>query len=341
MYTNFNDLLRTLPEKADIFQKLASGEYTLWGGVVRHAKGAIVDGVKVGGQIIGHLILPSDPNAAQQSIQSLQAAIQQSLGEVNQGIGNIQQGVQALSQGQSAIQSSLGVLQGLQTANLVMAGLNLAVSIGGFIIVCNKLNSISSKIDVQTKMISEVHDVVKEIWTDSILAREAEFMGTLATLQHFARANDLEHMKHCLKPLNQLYHHSKLALQRFSEDPALSLKLLDYIAALQERHINLGLTIAYLQAKTSESKFAQETLKNLEQEINELCHSRIENLTENDEVIYSLTIEKKDNFKKFMGSTRNAIPLIRYNCNLLEIEEKYPGIINEAANSEEILFIAA
>lgn len=341
MHTNFNDLLRTLPEKADILQKIKSGEYTLWGGVVRHAKGTVIDGVKVGGQIIGHLILPSDPNAAKQSIQSLQAAIQQSLAEVNQGIGNIQQGVQALSQGQSAIQSSLGVLQGLQTANLVMAGLNLAVSIGGFIIVCNKLNSISSKIDNQTRILAETHKVVKEIWTDSILAREAEFMGTLATLQHFARANDLEHMKHCLQPLNQIYHHSKLALRRFAEDPALSLERMDYIAELQERHIILGLTIAYLQAKTSERKFAQETLKNLEQEINELCHFRIETLTGNDEVISSLTIENKDNFKQFMESTKNVIPLISYNCDLLELEDKYPGIMNEASNSEEILFIAA
>lgn len=341
MSMNVVELIRAIPMKENIIAKLGTGEYTIFGGVVRYSKGMIVDGVKVGGQIVAHIIFPSDKDMAQQAMQSLQGAIKQSLGNIDQNLGSINQGINSLSQGQQAIQASLGVLQALQVANLVMAGLNLAVSVGGFIIVCNKLNAISSKIDQQTAMIAETLKGVIGIQTIMAETDEATFIATMKNAELFASTNDIEQLKNLLQPLGTMYEKNKLALIRMAAEPAFSIANHEYIEAIQERMFHLGLAIAYIQSRTAGSSHSQKKLQSVENDILELSKARIENLTKNEDLMFALTLDEKEQFKGFLEKSKEVIPFLHYNQNLLELEEKYPGILAEAANSEEVLIVAA
>lgn len=132
MFVNVDALVRSLPDIPDVLAKLHSGDYTLWGGVVRHSKGT-----EKAGQIVGHLLFPGDSRHVQESLQNLQSTLSSGLGSLQTGMDQVQQ--------------SMNVLQGLQSANLVMSGLNLAVTTAGFVIVCKKLDKISQKIDEQSK----------------------------------------------------------------------------------------------------------------------------------------------------------------------------------------------
>lgn len=91
MSVNAQPLLRSLPDIPDLLAKLQSGDYTLHGGVVRHAAGT-----GQGGRIVGHLLFPGNALQTQQSLQSLQTTLSNGIGSLQGGMNHLQQSMNVL-----------------------------------------------------------------------------------------------------------------------------------------------------------------------------------------------------------------------------------------------------
>ena len=317
------ELARDLPKLQDILARVASGELNVFGGVVRYAAGT-----GKGGQIAAHLVFPSDPQQAQQSISQLQAAMQQSM-------GNIQGGIDVLQQ-------SMGSLQALQMANLAMAGLNLAVTTAGFVIVCRKLNKISGQIESQSAGIAQTLQLVSEAHERSLLMDEARFRGlVLACQQHFEEG-DTELLKHKIQDFHEQYQFTKLVLQRHAVNAASNneARLID-IQVLQDRLVNLGLFLSHIQTKVGARERGQETLRNLAQDLEELNGSRVQALTSDRQFAFSITEDQLSKVTSFIQQGQQAIPALTYQADLLALEHFDVDAVNEAATTGEIVVIAA
>ncbi len=316
------ELARDLPKLQGIYQRIASGELKLFGGVVRYAAGT-----GKGGQIAAHLVFPGNPQQAQQSISQLQAAMQQSM-------GNLQGGIDALQQ-------SMGSLQALQMANLAMAGLNLAVTTAGFVIVCKKLNKISGQIEAQSAGIAQTLQLVSEAHERSLLMDEARFRGlVLACQQHFEEG-DTELLKHKLQDFHEQYQFTKLVLQRHAVKAASNVDRLIDIQVLQDRLVNLGLFLAHVQTKVGARKRGQETLQNLAQDLGELNGNRVKALTSDRDLSFRITEDQLSHVVSFIENGKQAIPALTYQADLLAIEHFDTDAVNEASMAGEIVVIAA
>ncbi len=316
------ELARDLPKLHEIYQRIASGELELFGGVVRYAKGT-----GKGGRIAAHLVFPSDPQQAQRSISQLQAAMQE-------GMGNLQGGMDALQQG-------MGSLQALQMANLAMAGLNLAVTTAGFVIVCKKLNKISGQIEAQSAGIAETLQLVSEAHERSLLMDEAKFRGlVLACQQHFEEG-DTELLKHKIQDFHEQYQFTKLVLQRHANKAASNVDRLNDIQVLQDRLVNLGLFLAHVQIKVGARKRGQESLQHLAQDLEELNGNRVKALTSDRDLSFRITEDQLSNVVSFIENGKQAIPALTYQVDLLTIEHFDADAVNEASMAGEIVVIAA
>lgn len=316
------ELARGLPKLQDILARIASKELDVFGGVVRYAAGT-----GKGGQIAAHLVFPSDPQQARQSISQLQAAMQQSMGNLQGGIDVIQQ--------------SIGSLQALQVANLAMAGLNLAVTTAGFVIVCKKLNKISGQIEAQSASIAQTLQMVSEAHERSFLMDEARFRGlVLACQQHFEEG-DIELLKHKLQDFHEQYQFTKLVLQRHAVKAASNVDRLIDIQVLQDRLVNLGLFLAQVQTKAGARKRSQETLQNLAQDLDELNKNRVKALTSDRDLSFRITEGQLDHVVSLIESGKQTIPALMYQADLIGIEHFDIEAVNDASMAGEIVVIAA
>ena len=316
------ELARDLPKLQDILVRIASGELNVFGGVVRYAAGT-----EKGGQIAAHLVFPGDPQQAQQSISQLQAAMQHSM-------GNLQGGMDVLQQ-------SMGSLQALQMANLAMAGLNLAVTTAGFVIVCRKLNKISGQIEAQSAGIAQTLQMVSEAHERSLLMDEARFRGlVLACEQHFEE-NDIELLKHKIQDFHEQYQFTKLVLQRHAVKAASNLDRLIDIQVLQDRLVNLGLFLAQVQTKVGARKRGQETLHNLAQDLDELNGNRVKALTSDRDLSFRITEDQLGQVVSFIESGKQTIPALTYQADLLGVDHFDIDAVNDASMAGDIVVIAA
>ncbi|EKT4091679.1 hypothetical protein [Stenotrophomonas maltophilia] len=316
------ELARDLPKLQDILVRIASGELNVLGGVVRYAAGT-----GKGGQIAAHLVFPSDPQQAQQSISQLQATMQQRM-------GNLQGGMDVLQQ-------SMGSLQALQMANLAMAGLNLAVTTAGFVIVCKKLNKISGQIEAQSAGIAQTLQMVSEAHEHSLLMDEARFRGlVLACEQHFEE-DDIELLKHKIQDFHEQYQFTKLVLQRHAVKAASNVDRLIDIQVLQDRLVNLGLFLAQVQIKVGARKRGQETLQNLAQDLDELNGNRVKALISDRDLSFRITEDQLGHVVSFIESGKQTIPALTYQADLLGVEHFDIDAVNDASMAGDIVVIAA
>lgn len=322
MFVNAEALVRSLPDIPDVIAKLRSGAYTLHGGVVRHAAGT-----GKGGQIVGHLLYPSDSQHIQESLQNLQTTL-------SDGLGSLQTGMESLQQ-------SMDVLQGLQTANLVMTGLNLAVTTAGFVIVCRKLNKISEQIQAQSQTIAHTWRLVSEAHERNLLADEARFRGLLSTAQQFCEEGDVHHLKSLIKPFNEQYQFTKLLLQRHSGIASSNVALIDQVSLLQDRLVNLGLMRAHVQFKAQSLRYSQQNLKELGADIAKLNAQRVGALSSDRSVASTLTHEQFSGLTRFLQDGKSMIPALTYQAEVIELEMKHPGLLKQASDAKEILLVAA
>ncbi|PIK75661.1 MULTISPECIES: hypothetical protein [unclassified Pseudomonas] len=316
------ELLRSLPNLPDILAKLKSGEYELFGGVVRHAKGT-----ERGGQIVGHLLFPGDSQQTQAQLQQLQDTLSNGLGSLQTGMDHLQQ--------------SMSVLQGLQTANLVMTGLNLAVTTAGFVIVCQKLNKISSQIQAQSQTIAETWNLVSEAHERGQLTDEAQFRSLLLSARQFCEEGDVQQLKALIPAFHKEYQFTKLILERHAAIPASTVQRLSDIKLLQDRLVNLGLALSHVQAKSGAVKYAHESLAQLEADIRTLNINRIEGLTSDRAAASAISQKQFADVTDFLQHGKQMMPALAYQAEVITLETKHPGLLQKASTSREIMFLAA
>lgn len=322
MSINVEALLRSLPDIPGLLAKLQSGEYELFGGVVRHAAGS-----SKGGRIVGHLLFPEDALQTQQSLQNLQTTLTSGLESLQGGMGQLQQ--------------SMNVLQGLQSANLVLSGLNLAVTTAGFVIVCKKLNKISDQIQAQSVAIENTWNLVREGHERNILIDEAQFRALLLAARQFCEQGDVEHLKALIAPFHKEYQFTKLILEKHAPIAASSVERLGEISLLQDRLVNLGLMMAHVQMKTSAPRFSQECLTQLGSDLRNLNAKRIEVLGSDRRVSAQVTQAHFTDLTNFLQLGKKMMPALNYQADVMSLEIQHPGLLKQASNSKEILLVAA
>ena len=322
MFVGIQDLVRSLPDIPDVLAKLKSGEYTLWGGVVRHASGT-----SKGGQIVGHLLFPGDAPQTQQSLQHLQSTLESGLNSLHGGIDHIQQ--------------SMNVLQGLQTANLVMSGLNLAVTAAGFVVVCQKLNKISAQIQSQSQGIAQTLQLVGEVYERSLLHDEARFRALLLSSQQFCEEGDVEHLKARIPDFHTEYQFTKLVLERHATIAASNFDRLGEITLLQDRLVNLGLMLSHVQMRIGAAKHGRDCLLQLEDDIRTFNTKRVEILASDRDLASRVTSTQVADLTTFLQNGKNMRPALTYQADVIDLEARYPGLFQEIGKSDDILLIAA
>ncbi|SER43329.1 MULTISPECIES: hypothetical protein [Pseudomonas] len=314
-------LARAIGSAPEIIEGIRSGLYTVWGGVVRVTKG-----YEGAGQIVGHLQFPGDTQQAQQAIDQL-----------TQRLGGIQGSVDALQQG-------LNVLQSLQTANLALSGLNLAVSVAGFAIVCSKLNKISDQLASQSAKINQLVDLAVEAKEVQQLRDTARFRSAVKTIRQFAEMGDIEGLKGQIGSLHEQYEFTKLVLERSASRASSRsfLTSLELLQCLQERMMYLGFLQSFVQQKTGAPKFAIEALRELQTDWLAISTVIVDSVAANESWVAQLTQAEADNIVSLLRYRKEAMPALEYQASLLEFVAKRPGGIELLSNdTPEIRFIAA
>ncbi len=307
-------LARTISSAPEIIEGLRSGLFQLWGGVVRYAAGH-----PKGGQIVGHLQFPGDAAQAAEQLAKLQQAL-------------------------GGVEGALGVLQNLQYANLALSGLNLAVSVAGFAIVCKKLNGISEQLQQQSGKLDVLIEMASDAKAREELRDNARFRAALKTVRQFAELGDLQGLKSQVGNLHEQYEITKLTLSRATADVTREdfTESLDVLESLQQRMMYVGFLQAYVQQRTAGEKYAIDTLRELQEDWLQINTVVIESITANQEWVEQLTQEASDNIISFLEYRKTAAPAIDYQASLLEFTTSNPqaaALLNESVS--EIRFLAA
>lgn len=321
MHMTYDSLLRSLPEAPEIIAKLRNGTYEIHGGVIRHAAGS-----GQGGQIVKHLIFPSDPLQTQQRLQEFQSTISNRMSTLQSGMDGIQQ--------------SMNVLQGLQKANLVMSGLNLAVTTVGFVIVCKKLDGISGQIQAQSEGIAQTLKLVGEVYDRSLLHDEARFRSLLLSTEQYCEQGDVEHLKAQIPKFHDEYQFTKLILERNAPLKASNLDRFSEISLLQDRLVNLSIVLTHVQVKCGSPAYGRKSLTQLADDVRMLNAKRIESML-TDDVATEVNRSRFAEISDFLKSGRDMIPALAYQADVIDLESRHPGLIQRASESNEILLVAA
>jgi hypothetical protein len=307
-------LARALSSAPEIVEGIRSGFYTVWGGVVRVAKGN-----PGGGQIVGHLQFPGDAGQASEQIARLQQAL-------------------------SGVQDSLGVLQNLQYANLALSGLNLAVSVAGFAIVCKKLNGISEQLHQQSEKLDVLIEMARDAKVREELRDSARFNSVLWMVRQSAEQDDLQELKSQVINLREQYEVTKLTLNQAAKGATGKgfVESLDVLNNLQQRMMYLGFMQAYVQQRTAGEKYAIEVLQELQADWLQISTVVVDAIAANQVWIEQLTQEAGDNIISFLEYRKTIVPAIEYQTSLLEFTASHPqavALLNEDVS--EIRFLAA
>lgn len=307
-------LERVFSSAPEIVEGIRSGLYTVWGGVVRYSSGH-----PNGGQIVGHLQFPGDKDRASEQLAQLQQAL-------------------------GGAQESLGVLQNLQYANLALSGLNLAVSVTGFAIVCKKLNGISEQLQQQSEKLDMLIEMARDAKAREELRDSARFRAALKTIRQFAEQGDLQGLKSQVCNLHEQYEVTKLTLSRATADVTKETFIgsLDVLQGLQQRMMYVGFLQAYVQQRAAGEKYAIEILQELQKDWLQINTVVVKAIADNPEWVEKLSQDEGDNVVSFLEFRKKVIPAIDYQIGLLEYSVSHPG--SAKFLSEEVLeirFLAA
>ena len=311
---SYEYLARTIEQSPEIIEGLRSGKMTLEGGVIRIARG-----YEGAGQIVRHLKFPDDPN---QSLENLSEMMNEGFGKINK---------------------SLETLKSLQCANLILSGVNLAVSVAGFVIMNKKLNTItdilkdnSVKID---KVLSAISDSNERIMIEDL----SKFTATMSTAEQFMKRGDVDHLIPLILPIRQQYIYSRDILRKtikaafngqFPED-------MGYIFALRDRVVNLGLCLSNVQNKSGFRHEAVEDLKLLKTDWRAL-NQDVYNLTLEQNMLGYIKSSEFRDLKSFMSLRAEASPVLEYQSNLLQLSLARPDLESVIfEDNKELLLIAA
>lgn len=310
-------LARTISSAPEIVEGIRSGLYTVWGGVVRVSKG-----YQGGGQIVGHLLFPAKQEQASEQIVRLQEALT----------------------GAGGVQDSLGVLQNLQYANLALSGLNLAVSVAGFAIVCHKLNGISSQLQQQSEKLDQLLAMAAEARVREGLRDSARFSAALKTVRQFAEQGDIQGLRSQVPNLHEQYEITKLTLQNATANVTEKdfLSSIEVLSGLQQRMMYLGFLQSYVQQRSGSEKYAIETLRELQEDWLKIDTVIVDSIAANQAWVEQLSQGAGDKIVSFLEYRKEVAPAIEYQASLLEFTASNPNAA-ELLNDDmaEIRFLAA
>lgn len=314
------EVWRVLTDSPEILEGIRSGAYKVWGGVIRHAAGS-----SDGGRIVGHLKFPGDQQAAQQSIENLQGLLSQGFESAQAAMGGLQQ--------------SMNMLQGLQVANLALSGLNLAVSVAGFAIVCNKLNKLSAQVQAQSINVNQILEIVTEARDRSLFSTEAQFRSLVLSANQFSEGGDTQHLKALLPEITKEYEFNRLILQAHAGRALSSIESLPTIELLHERLVHIGLLRTHVQIKIGALKYAEASLQDLLTELPALNAARVECLLKDQRIATKIPADHFPKILDFMSKGKAILPALSYECDLLKLERSQPGALIQfgANDSDQIL----
>lgn len=307
-------LARAISSAPEIIEGIKSGLFKVWGGVVRYAAGH-----PKGGQIVGHLQFPGDVAQAAEQLAMLQQTL-------------------------SGVEGALGVLQSLQYANLALSGLNLAVSVAGFAIVCKKLNGISEQLQRQSEKLDVLIEMASAAKAREELRDSARFRAVLWTVRQSAEQGDLLGLKSQVNNMREQYELTKLTLNQAAANATGKgfVDSLEVLQNLQQRMMYLGFMQAYVQQHTAGEKYAIEVLQELQADWMKISTVVVEAIVANQEWVEQLTQDQGNNVVSFLEFRKQAAPAIEYQLGLLEYAASHPeaaGLLNEEVT--EIRFLAA
>ncbi|MFJ4047840.1 hypothetical protein [Pseudomonas hunanensis] len=307
-------LARAISSAPEIIEGIKSGLFKVWGGVVRYAAGH-----PKGGQIVGHLQFPGDAAQAAEQLAMLQQTL-------------------------SGVEGALGVLQSLQYANLALSGLNLAVSVAGFAIVCKKLNGISEQLQRQSEKLDVLIEMASAAKAREELRDSARFSAVLWTVRQSAEQGDLQGLKSQVNNMREQYELTKLTLNQAAANATGKgfVDSLEVLQNLQQRMMYLGFMQAYVQQHTAGEKYAIEVLQELQADWMKISTVVVEAIVANQEWVEQLTQDQGNNVVSFLEFRKQAAPAIEYQLGLLEYAASHPeaaGLLNEEVT--EIRFLAA
>ena len=316
-------LVRTIKESPEIIKGLQTGAMEIFGGVIRIAKGQ--DGA---GQIVAHLRFPDQQEALQNSLSQLQQAMSQQLGQVQNGL--------------SSIQSSINILQGLQVANLALSGLNLAVSVAGFVIVCQKLNAIAATLKQHSQKLDMIINMVLKGQQRESFKSQATFTSLLKTLQQYSAVNDFQSMKLLVQPLIEQYEMNKLVLlEAVGSQESFSNSSFKELAVLQERLMYLGIAIGFVSAKTASKDQAIKHINELEETLTEI-RQKLVKVASSDKVLLNIHEHDFLTLKSITSFKKEILPALEYQKQTLTLITERPELESVfLKNTNEILLIAA
>ncbi|SDK49490.1 hypothetical protein SAMN05216189_104011 [Pseudomonas delhiensis] len=236
------------------------------------------------------------------------------------------------------------MLQNLQYANLALSGLNLAVSVAGFAIVCKKLNGISEQLQQQSEKLDVLIEMASDAKAREELRDNARFRAALKTVRQFAEQGDIQGLKSQVGNLHEQYEITKLTLSRATTEVTREgfVESLDVLQSLQQRMMYVGFLQAYVQQRTAGEKYAIDTLRELQEDWLQISTVVVEAIAANQEWVEQLTQDAGDNVVSFLEFRKQAAPAIDYQLGLLEYAASHPEaaeLLNEEVS--EIRFLAA
>ncbi|HHQ6575736.1 TPA: hypothetical protein ACSTLY_003167 [Serratia fonticola] len=318
-------LIRTFEQSPEILAGIKSGLYKIWGGVIR-----VTAGHDNAGSIIAHLKFPNDMSHAQKSIETLQAVLTSQMG--------------GLQSGMDVLQNSMGVLQNLQYANLAMSGLNLAVSIVGFAIVCHKLNHIEGTLQQQSQQLEALLHLAVDARQREMFRDEARFIASVDCAYQFAESSDIQQLKYLIPTFKEQYEFTRLVLTNSAQKAASPVfaQSLTELATLQERFLHLGLFLGYLQQRIGCTKYAVEAIQKLQQDWLVIDDKIVSTLTCNRKAVCNLKKSEMESLVSFLNFRKERQPALEYQSNLLTLACEHPEML-EVVNTEsqDILLLVA
>jgi hypothetical protein len=316
------EVWRVLTDSPEILEGIRSGIFKIWGGVIRHASGS-----PEGGQIVGHLKFPSEQQVAQQSIENLQAMLSQGFESAQTAMGGLQQ--------------SMNMLQGLQVANLALSGLNLAVSVAGFAIVCSKLNKLSAQVQAQSININQILEIVCEARDRALFSDEAQFRSHVISAKQFSEQGDTQQLKSLLPAITKDYEFNRLILQNHAIIAASSIEHLSTITLFQERLVHIGLLRSHVQMKVGAPQHAEESLNDLLTELPSLNAARVEHLLKDEGMAARMPADHFPELLNFLDQGKAVLPALSYESSLIALERSRPGALGQSAanDSSQILIL--
>ncbi|MEQ9892590.1 hypothetical protein [Pectobacterium aroidearum] len=309
-------LIRTFEQSPEILAGLKSGLYKIWGGVIR-----VTAGHDNAGSIVAHLKFPNDMSQTQQSIETLQAILTSQMDGLQNGI--------------NALQSSMGMLQNLQYANLAMSGLNLAVSAVGFAVVCHKLNRIEGTLHQQNQQLDLLLSLAIEAHQREMFRDEARFIASVDCAQQFTESGDVQQLKNLIPAFKEQYEYTRLILAN-SAKKASSPEFIHSLAelrTLQKRFLYLGMFLCYLQQKIGNARYSVKTLQKLQHDWLAIDEQIVSTLTHNRKALCSLKKSEIENLFSFLNYRKERLPALEYQSNLLTLAIERPSVF-EAINTE-------